>query len=199
MPTFIHQLLGRDVVLSTRNLGDKDYGAMYCSLEYHYCRINGEAAHEGRHTIFMPDNVRLEDDVTLDRQYEEVLIHEFAHMIQFIDWRSSLFLHYDRWDAAVARDNNAYITEHAMASRTEDNAISFTAWVLYYRGLGLHKKAKAHIRNTIRWRLNYINNAHKWLTLRHRERRDTSYGSLGPDEGIYFKDWDRGGIGEPLH
>ena len=164
MPPFIHQILPRGVVLSTRETGGHE--AAFCSVEFQvYC----DPESEGRHTIFMPASGTLEDDLTPKLWYEEILLHEFAHLFQVA--YGALAFDDRRWFAAVDRDNGTYVTPYArQGGAMEDYAESFVAWLLFRREAydhGIRRVAKAHIWRSMRWRVGYFDYVQRRITLTH--------------------------------
>ena len=161
MPPIVHRSLANDTVLSTRN--DRNpggsNGAAYCNETFH-----PDCPLEGRSTIFMPSDTTLKADGTPKIWYEEYLLHEFAHMMQFTF--AMMGLDIDKWEEAAGRDGQ-YVTEYAKEDIFEDHADSFVGWLLYrgYPVLWSHSYARRHIRNSMLRRIVYFDRQHRKFSL----------------------------------
>ena len=166
LPPFLHRMLPADVAMTTHSTGGFD--ALYCYREIHTGCVTGyvnTAVDDARHLLFMPSDYFLETGAPEPiPAFEEQLLHEWAHLLDhYFGW-----LRASEWAKAVERDGGAFVTEYAKTNEVEDFAESFVAWVVYRAYPSrITVAARAHIRESARYRLAYFDLRHRRATLRH--------------------------------
>lgn len=167
LPPFLQRMLPADVAITTHSTGGFD--ALYCYREIHTGCDTGyvnTAADDARHLLFMPTDYFFGTAAPEPiPAFEEQLLHEWAHLLDFyFGWLDAA-----EWARAVERDGGAYVTEYAKTNEREDFAESFVAWVVYRAYPSrIAAAARAHIRESARYRLAYFDLRHRRATLRHR-------------------------------
>lgn len=137
LPEFVLELIPRDFAITTGHTGGPHFRA--CTRNDHYRHIGCGNDPEGLNVIATPYTFdymfpfRYEDrnSPVLRGEWEEQVLHEFAHLLQHNPELSRQIWDADAWDAAIASDGeDSQITEYATTSAWEDFAETFVVWLI---------------------------------------------------------------------
>ena len=180
LPPFLHRILPGDVALTSQSTGG--FYGRYCHREFHTGCGTGYTntrAEDARHLLFMPPEHFFDDGEPIPA-YEEYLLHEIAHMMDFgMGWYDS-----EEWASVAAKDNGGFVTSYAVEDPIEDFAETFVAWVVY-RGYPhrLSAAARRHIVESAKNRIWYFDRYLRRTVLRQwTDAEQERSGALGRDD-----------------